>query len=174
MARLCHSAEADDGGGDDGCDTTHEMQLVQHSDAARLSGLTLSQMREWCGRRGIITPDVPPGGRGRHAMYSWQTILTLKILKELREEFGVEIGAWGGAITSCQRQLQHRSFPSLWGLGFVFKSMHEAELASDLLSQRVVSWLYVPLDPHLTVLAGNLALPSGMQLPLFPALKVRS
>ena len=34
------------------------MSLVQASDAARLSGLTPHQLREWCGRRAVVTAPV--------------------------------------------------------------------------------------------------------------------
>jgi hypothetical protein len=61
------------------------MKLVQSSDAARLSGLTSNQLREWCGRRGVVVPDVPPAGRGRLALSSWQTLLALRVLNELHQ-----------------------------------------------------------------------------------------
>ena len=69
------------------------MQLIQMSDAAKLSGVTVHQLKEWCARRDILPPDVPGSGRGRHALYSWQTVLAVRLLHELHQRFGVEVGA---------------------------------------------------------------------------------
>lgn len=149
------------------------MQLVQQSDALRLSGLTVNQMREWCGRRGIVVPDVPATGRGRHALYSWQTVLALRILKELRDEFSIEVNAWGASVATCQRLLRRRSFPSLWGMAFVFQNSSDAELIADEERAPGTNRLYTPLNPHLGALAQEYALPEMTQLPLFAALQVR-
>src|SRR3954465_7229555 len=107
------------------------MQLVQASDAAHLTGLSMHQLREWCGRRGVVTPDVPPSGRGRHALYSWQTIISLRLLKSLQENFGVEVGVWKPAISQCQILLQKKSFPTLWGLAFLFIDMKTVVLTEE-------------------------------------------
>src|SRR5436853_1913347 len=104
------------------------MQLVQACDAIRMSGLTPHQLREWCGRRGVVVPDQPAAGRGRHALYSWQTILSLRILKELHDQFCVEVSAWSKAIAECSRLLQRRPFPTLWGAVVLFTGMDHAEL----------------------------------------------
>src|ERR1700723_3289720 len=104
------------------------MNLVQASDAARLSGLTSHQLREWCGRRSVVSPDVPAAGRGRHALFSWQTIIALRILNELHGRFGVEVSAWRQAIARCQELLRGRAFPSLWGASIVFPSATNAVL----------------------------------------------
>src|SRR5260370_15106872 len=104
------------------------MKMVQASDAARLSGLTPHQLREWCGRRGVVAPDVPPAGRGRLALFSWQTILALRVLNEVHRRYGVEVSAWRPAIAQFQVLIAGRSFPALWGAFAVFPNSREAML----------------------------------------------
>ncbi|MBP7818234.1 MAG: MerR family transcriptional regulator [Phenylobacterium sp.] len=149
------------------------MTLVQASDAARLAGLTSHQLREWCGRRALVVPDVPAAGRGRLALFSWQTILALRVLNELHERYGVEVCGWRIAIAQLQAVLKGRSFPSLWGAFAVFPNAHEAvlKLQGELLAQD--SCLTVSLNRHLEALATPSELLVEAQLPLFPALAVR-
>jgi hypothetical protein len=148
------------------------MQLVQASDGAALSSLTPHQLREWCGRRAVVAPDVPPAGRRRHALYSWQTILALRVLKELHERFGVEVGSWAKAIDGCRHLLKERSFPSLWGVSAAFMDTRTATLITWK-SELNGPCLLIPLNPHLEVLATGLALPGPpSQLSLFPAIRV--
>jgi len=148
------------------------MKLLQASDAIRLSGLTAHQLREWCGRRAIVTPDVPAAGRGRHALFSWQTILALRILNEVHSRFFVEVSAWTGAIGQCQKLLRGKSFPTLWGVSVVFPNTTEASLTQDRGTSSRNAWLVVHLDPHLSVLATADVLPPEQQLPLFAAVAV--
>jgi hypothetical protein len=106
-------------------------------------------------------------------LYSWQTILALRILKDIHDRFGVEVGGWADAIGTCQDLLKERCFPSLWGAALAFIDTKEAILLtkSSELNGRV--FLFVPLDPHLEVLASGLALPGPpSQLPLFPVMRV--
>jgi hypothetical protein len=150
------------------------MNLVQASDAARLSGLTSHQLREWCGRRAVVLPDVPAAGRGRHALFSWQTIIALRVLNELHSQFGVEVIAWRQAIARCQDLLRSRAFPSLWGGVIVFPSAASAMLTYDWKSRGENACLLVGLDPHLKALATDISAPPDQQLPLFAALAVQS
>lgn len=148
------------------------MQLLQASDAARLAGLTAHQLREWCARRALLAPDVPGAGRGRHALYSWQTVLALRLLRELRERFGAEVGAWKGAIQELRKLLRGRSFPGLWNIAVAFPDHDHARL----IDERTVpteALIVMPLMPHLRVLAHCFAFPAEPQLPLFPAVGVR-
>jgi hypothetical protein len=148
------------------------MQLVQACDAIRMSGLTSHQLREWCGRRGVVVPDQPAAGRGRHALYSWQTILCLRVLMEIHDRFGVEVSAWAKAIAECSSLLKRRPFPSLWGSVLVFNGTQHVQLLTAGYSTIDTAILSVPLDPHLTQLATAFALPDMVQLPLFAALVV--
>lgn len=147
--------------------------LVQSSEAVRLSGLTAHQVREWCGRRALVAADVPPAGRGHLALFSWQTILALRVLNEIHLRYSVELVGWRGAIAELQILLRKRAFPSLWGHVAIFPNAKEAVLglAGDRVSSR--SGLTVDLDGHLEMLATPDELRVDAQLPLFPATSVR-
>ena len=149
------------------------MQLMQASDAARLAGLTMHQLREWSARRTLLVPDVPGAGRGRHALYSWQSVLALRLLLELQDRFGVEVGAWKHAIEEARQLLQGRSFPGLWSAAVVFPDCAHARL----IDERTVSTeglLVLPLAPHLQALANSFTFPvEPPQRQLFPAVGIR-
>jgi hypothetical protein len=149
------------------------MKLVQASDAVRLSGLTEHQLREWCGRRAVVMPDVPAAGRGRHALFSWQTILSLRVLNELHDRFGVEVIAWRQAISRCQDLFRECSFPALWGTSISFPNTNEATLVREVEKSGMNALVLIPLDPHLRALALDDAAPKELQLPLFAAIEVR-
>jgi hypothetical protein len=148
------------------------MQLFQAGDVIRATGLTPNQLREWCGRRGVVYPDQPATGRGRHALYSWQTILCLRVLNELHTRFSVEVGAWVEGISECQALIKDRPYPTLRGLAVVFTDTNSAELVPNANFPTNATALRVPLDPHLQELAATLAVPE-MQLPLFAAVALR-
>jgi hypothetical protein len=148
------------------------MKLVQASDAIRLSGLTAHQLREWCGRRAIVTPDVPAAGRGRHALFSWQTILALRVLNEVHSRFFVEVSAWSEAIAQSQMLLRGNPFMTLWGTAIVFPNTKEAKLTHDHSDDYQNACMVVRLDPHLSALATAGVLPPEQQFPLFAALAV--
>lgn len=149
------------------------MTLVQASDAARLSGLTPHQLREWCGRRAVVTADVPPAGRGHLALFSWQTILALRVLNEVHQRYSVEVSGWRLAIAQLQTLLKRRSFPSLWGTVVVFPNAQEAFLELDAEIYVRDDCLTVSLSRHLEALATPSQLPVEAQLSLFPAVAVR-
>lgn len=148
------------------------MQLIQASDAARLAGVTVHQLREWCARRDILVPDVPGAGRGRHALYSWQTVLAVRLLHELGQRFGVEVGAWRGAIRSFRALIDGRPFPILWHAYVQFPDRDNA-LITPTPSGENNGVLVLPLGPHLRAIAQDFALPPDPQLPLFPAVSLR-
>lgn len=148
------------------------MQLIQTADACRLTGLTQHQLREWCARRAILPPDVPGGGRGRHALFSWQTVLALRLLRELHERFGAEVGAWKAALEECRQLLNGRSFPGLWTTTVVFTDRHHASLSEDR-DFADEALLVLPLEPHLQAIADDFAFPPQAQFPLFRAVELR-
>lgn len=67
------------------------MNWIKAADAQKLTGLTRNQLREWTGRRALILADVPPKASGSDALFSWQTILTLRLAAVMREEFRMEL-----------------------------------------------------------------------------------
>jgi hypothetical protein len=121
----------------------------------------------------VVVPDVPAAGRGRHALFSWQTILSLRVLNELQDRFGIEVVAWRQAIGRCQEIFRQSSFPGLWGTSIAFPSTNDAILARDLEKSELGAHVILPLDPHLRALALDKAAPPELQLPLFAAIKVR-
>ena len=147
------------------------MELVQASDALRLTGLSDNQLREWCGRRGIFQPAVPARGSGRLALYSWQDILALRILLWIFTEFGGRASAWADGINTLRRALDGQFFPALWGKAAIFTDCKSATIAPVTNEPHSAPILIVPLDPHLKVLTGPTA-PKEMQsqLPLISSI----
>lgn len=148
--------------------------MFQASDAVRLTGLTRNQLREWCGRgrRGILEPDVSAGGPGRHAMYAWQTLLTLRLLLILHTRFGVQICQLADAAKSFQLLLRGTSFPALWSLSATLVDLRAIELTAHPEDNVVDGAIVLPLRPHLEVLATAISLPVDEQLPLLPPMAV--
>lgn len=148
--------------------------MFQASDAMRLTGLTRNQLREWCGRgrRGILEPDVSPAGPGRHAMYAWQTLLTLRLLLVLHVRFGVEIGQLADAAKAFRTRLKGTSFPALWSQWAAMTDSQTVDLTSHPEDVVADGGIVLPLRPHLEVLAAALSLPADEQLPLLPPMAV--
>lgn len=149
------------------------MRLFQSADALEVTGLTRSQLREWTGRgrRELISPDVSPDGPGRPALYAWQTLLVLRLLLVLHNEFAAEVGAWAPAAENLREKLDSASFPHLWYLSVFFPNRQTALLVDDV-SNIGQSGLLLPLESHLIVLASKLSLPRPDQLSLFPLMAV--
>ena len=151
-----------------------EMLLFQAADVTSLTGLTRSQLREWCSRdrRDLIPADVEPAGPGRHALYTWQTVLVLRLLRTIHVDFAGEVGAWAPALARLRPELAGVSFPSLWGSAIHLPTRRHAELVGPMPVREVAGGLLLPLDPHLHVLATRLSMSPPGQLPLFPAVAV--
>lgn len=149
------------------------MRLFQSADALEVTGLTRSQLREWTGRgrRELIFPDVGPGGPGRHALYAWQTLLVLRLLLVLQDEFAVEVSAWAPAARDLRQKLDDVSFPTLWHLLAFFPNRQTALLVDEVSTNGHIG-LILPLDSHLAILASKLSFPRPDQLSLFLPLAV--
>lgn len=128
------------------------MELVQSSDALRLTGLSRNQLREWCGRRGIFEPAVPARGSGRFALYSWHDIIALRILLEIFTVFGGRATSWTEGIRSLRRHLDRQFFPTLWGKAAIFYDRNSVLIADMSTASHSQAALVVPLDPHLNTL----------------------
>ena len=148
--------------------------MFQASDAMRLTGLTRNQLREWCGRgrRGILEPDVGPAGPGRHAMYAWQTLLTLRLLLVLHARFGVEISQLVDVAKTLRTRLKGTSFPALWPLWAAMADSQTIELTAHPVDVLADGCIALPLRPHLEVLATAMSRPVDEQLPLLPPMAV--
>jgi len=149
------------------------MRLFQSADVLVLTGLSKSQLREWTGRgrRELLHPDVEPDGPGRHALFSWQTVLVLRVLLVLHRDFAAEVGAWAPAAQQMRGRLEHLPFLNLWRLCALFPSTTEVILTENI-SEAGAGGIVVPLEPHLEALATKLSLPRPDQLPLFPTMAV--
>ena len=145
--------------------------MFQAADVTELTGLTNHQVREWSIRRSLIPPDVKPNGPGRHALYSWETVIVLSLLKEVHDRFAVQIAAWSKGMVSLREELHGVSFPSLWGKAVHFQRVDRPVLVSAK-DGEAVSGFILPLDPHLRPLAHKLSDHQPDQRSLFPALAV--
>lgn len=131
------------------------MRLVQASDALRLTGLSENQLREWCGRRGILQPAIPARGSGRPVLYSWQDIVALRVLLEIFTAFGAKASGWADGINELRCLLATHSFPSLWDKAAVFLDCTSASIAEAASISHSVPALVVPLKPHLVAVSRN-------------------
>ena len=91
------------------------MRLYQTADTLQLTGLTKNQLREWCSVRNLIPADILPNGPGRHALFSWQTALALRLLKSIHDDWAGEVASWAEPIRTFRGAIEHTAFPSLWG-----------------------------------------------------------
>ena len=148
------------------------MRLVQAGRAASLAGVSAHQMREWCGRRGILEPDIPGEGAGNHALYSWKTILTIRIVSELRSRYRINLSAWPNVVRSLRDQLENRSYLRLRDCCVAIHDIEVAEILPTSMIRVAASVIFVPLNPHLDALAVPLKIEgSDHQLALFPAMR---
>ena len=146
-----------------------QVKLFQAADVVELTGLSVNQLREWSSprRRNLIPADVGPDGPGRHALYSWQSVLVLRLLRQLRDDFAVEIGVWAPRMGELRQDLKGVSFPSLWGRLLTFPSKTPPVLLSAQ-TREIPTGIVIALDPHLLPIATELSLPPPDQLFLFP------
>lgn len=154
--------------------TMSSTRLFQAADVVAMTGLTRSQLREWTGRdrRNLIMPDVVGDGPGRHTLFTWQTTLSLRILKCLHEEYAVEVGAWAPAISHFRDGLVGISFPSLWGAFVHFATRNRGELVFCSSATPMLG-LTIELDPHLEAVTTRLSQTRPDQLFLFPAVAAK-
>lgn len=152
------------------------MQLVTTRHATRLTGLSTEQLREWTSRRALILPDVKPKGHGSPALYSWQTILLLRLAVVLRDRFKLELHAHRDLFADLGAGLARTSFLSLSGKSLALYGGAQWTLI-DLRDEytSIDDCIVLQLDPHLQQLSDSFALPKPAatgQFELFPALGV--
>lgn len=147
--------------------------LFQAAAAIELTGLTRSQLREWTGtgRRALIPPDVAPQGPGRHALYTWETLLALRVLRVLHEDFAAEVGRWAPSARALRQLLEGHSFPSLWGHLVWLPSNREVHLLRSPIEAEEAG-IVLPIDPHLQALAVRLPTFRPEQPSLLPPMAV--
>ena len=142
-----------------------------------LTGLTANQLREWSHRRDLIPPDVDAGGPGRPALYSWQTVLLLRIAVVLRERFRIELQGHKNLLHALQELFSGVPFPTLRGCVLALRAMEHGELLTEgmvCVGGDDPDTLFLGLDPHLDVLETEFApQDQSRQLPLFRAVRIR-
>ncbi len=144
--------------------------LFQAGEAAALVGITANQLREWTGRRAIVSPDVPGRGRGKHALFSPTTVLVLRIVAELQTRFLMEVGALGAMASRLGAELADVPFMALYGRAVSMTGCDEYEIIGLPRARIVASAVIIPFDPHLVAIAescGSRDQPAQFQL--FPA-----
>jgi DNA-binding transcriptional MerR regulator len=151
------------------------MKLITASGVLQLTGLTADQLREWTSRRGLIQPDIKPKGPGSRAMYSWQTVLVLRLAVVLKEILHVELQAHRATLSNLTLRLKKSSFPSLRGKALALNSDGSVDFLSNFeVPTHKKDRIILQLDSHLDIIATSFD--SGQrihQLPLFPAVSVR-
>lgn len=151
------------------------MRLVKASEVQKLTGLSADQLREWTARRGLIQSDAKPNGPGSRALYSWQTVLLLRLAVVLKKAFHVELHSQRSLFLALSQRLQKTSFPALCGAAIAI----DADGSFDIVDPRRLEvssndLLVLQLDPHLEILSREFGLVEPIrQLPLFPARAVR-
>jgi hypothetical protein len=151
--------------------------MIPAGQVQTLTGLTTNQLREWSHRRGLIPPDVQGNGPGRPALYSWQTVLLLRLAVVLRARFRIELQAHKDLLHALRGLFSGTPFPTLRGCVLALRAMEQGELLPEGLV-RVgggdPDTLFLHLDPHLDVLETQFApQDQGGQLPLFRAVRIR-
>lgn len=152
------------------------MRLVGSKEALIVTGLTADRLREWTGRRGLITPDVTARGKGTQARFSWRTLLVLRIASTLRDRLHVELEAYKDTLATLQQQLAGQPFHALAGMVLVIGAAAAPMLRrpADVGVSFGEPSFVVALQPHLDAISAALHIAEPMmQLPLFPAVAVR-
>lgn len=151
--------------------------MIPAGQVQTLTGLTANQLREWSHRRDLIPPDVEAGGPGRPALYSWQTVLLLRIAVVLRERFKIELQAHKGLLHALADLFSGVPFPAFRGCLLALRDMERGELLAKgmvRVGDSDPDTLFLRLDPHLDVLEAEFAPQDRTgQLPLFRAVRVR-
>lgn len=151
--------------------------MISAGQVQTLTGLTASQLREWSHRRDLVPPDVEARGPGRPALYSWQTVLLLRIAVVLRERFRIELQAHKDLLHALHDLFAGVPFPTLRGCVLALRAMEHGELIPEGMVRFDGSdpdTLFLRLDPHLDVLEVEFApQDQSRQLPLFRVVRIR-
>ena len=133
------------------------MEPVQFSDALSLTGLTDTQLREWCGKRNLFAPTVPARGPGRLALFTWQDIVALRVFHEVVSVFGGKAVGWSDGVAHFRKLLDGQFFLSLWDKSVIFTDQRTAMLYAASSVPLDNAALVVPLAPHLNAIENHRA-----------------
>lgn len=149
------------------------MRLLQAGEVQKLTGLSSDQLREWTSRRGLIEADAKPSGPGTRALFSWQTVLLLRIAVVLKERFHIELQSQKSLFSALSVVLGKASFPALRETALVLQPDGVFNIVPLKMSRHATAkadCLILLLDPHLSVLSTQFGMSESLrQFPLFPA-----
>lgn len=118
----------------------------------QLTGLSTVKLREWTSRRALIPADVPAPKRGAPALYSWHTVLVLRLAIVLRDTFHVELTSQKALFDRLRAELHEQSFAALAGKSLVIAGDGQWRIIEPgRLPRHTHDCLILGLDPHLTV-----------------------
>lgn len=141
------------------------LPLATARSVVALTGLSQDQLREWTGRRGIIAPDVRPKGPGTRALYSWQTVLLLRVTITLKSKFFIELTASGPLLAAISAKLKGLRFSEVRNTVLVIHDSNSFDLIEEWNPIAVRDGaIVIPLEPHLNALFGTFAMESPPQL----------
>jgi hypothetical protein len=148
------------------------LRLIGSREVQSLAGLSSNQLREWTGRRGLVTPDRPAQGKGRQARFSWQTVLVLRLALTMKQDLHIELQAHRKSLAQVKRLFQERSFAALSNKVLLLEG--EIRIGLSDISEATFgvdgAAIVVPLAPHLKVLTDYFGMTAANeQLPLFRA-----
>lgn len=145
------------------------VRLVGTRDAQVVSGLSADQIREWTGRRGLVSPEIPAKGKGTQARYSWQSLLLLRVCAALKTQIHVELSAYRNDIKTLQDQINNRSFHSLWNETVIFGPSKPFVMELRQVPEFTFDkpYVLVLLRPHLQIIKGGLGIEKPTPSPLF-------
>jgi hypothetical protein len=129
------------------------MEVAPTPIVCQLTGLSTVKLREWTSRRALIPADIPAPKRGAPALYSWQTVLVLRLAIVLRDTFHVELTSQKALFERLRAELQERSFAALTGKSLVIAGDGQWRIIEpDRLPRHTDDCLILGLDPHLSVI----------------------
>lgn len=148
------------------------LRMIGSREVQSLAGLSSDQLREWTGRRGLISPDRPAKGKGRQARFSWQTVLVLRLALAMKQDLHLELQAHRKSLAQVQRLFQERSFATLSNQVLMLEG--ETKISLSDISEVTCSVdgvvIVIPLAPHVKVLMDYFGLAAANeQLVLFRA-----
>ena len=129
--------------------------MIAAGQVQKLTSLTANQLREWSHRRNLIPPDVEVGGQGRPALYTWQTVLLLRLAVVLRESFRIELQGNKELLHALRDLFAGAPFPTLRGCVLALRAMERGEILPEgmvRVDHGDQDTLFLHLDPHLDVL----------------------
>lgn len=143
------------------------MQYVSTPIAARITGLSTANIREWVLRRDLVPADIPPREKGSPARFGWQALLILRIAVHLRDGFHLELQAHRSALHKLRRDLQGRSFISLWDRRLALLATGQWVLMAAGEGALHEDAVVLSLNPHLVAIRDGLASRTNSQKELF-------